>query len=388
MMKRWTTSALVAATLFTVGLPAQQAPALPAALATAIDQLGSFDFPTRTEAARTLRRAPAATVAPALAAAVRAHRDEFVRFRALVLLTGMDETLTREVVRSAATDRNDRLRTVAFSWLEQHPDPALLTALIGALAKERSEFVRPALTRAVAALGTDARAQAVLVPLVVRGEDLFRGATISALGDHGGKYAIAEILEVAKLDGPLTDDAITALGKLGDATLRPTLAALQRTAEPELQPTISGALCLLGIECDSQFAYLRKTLGFAAGNETFQPLLRGVVHGLGMLAIAGRDDALGALLDSGVPARDPARSPIALAVGQIGIRNPVLFLRVLEARKDRDGAIELMRDAFDMLGEDYQEERFYVEIRKAGLAAPAGSPRRQVAQTLVDKLEF
>ncbi len=378
-------AALAVATLVGVSLGARQA----TPLATAIDQLGSFDFPTRTAAARTLRRAPAATISPLLAAAVKSHRDEYVRYRALVLLSGTDEALTRDVVRSAATDRNDRLRTVAFEWLEAHPDPALLTALIGALAKERSEFVRPALTRAIAALGTDPRAQAALVPLIGRGEDLFRGATISALGDHGGKYALAEIIEVAKLDGPLTDDAITAVGKLGEAaSVRPTLAALQRTADPDLQPTISGALCLLGIECDAQWGYLRKTLGFAVGSEVNQPLLRSVVHGLGLLAIAGRDDALGTLLDAGVPARDPARSPIALGVGQIGLRNPLVFLRVLEGRKDRDAVIELMRDAFDMLSEDYQEERFYVEIRKAGLAAPAGSQRRQVAQTLIDKLEF
>ena len=70
------------------------------------------------------------------------------------------------------------------------------------------------------------------------------------------------------------------------------------------------------------------------------------------------------------------------------LRNPSALFATLEARKDRDGALELLQDAFDMLSEDYEEERFYVEVQKAYWSAPAGSPRRQVAEALIQKLEF
>ncbi len=354
----------------------------------AIDTLGAFDFETRTNAARAVRRAAATTAVPALVRAVRSHRNEYVRYRALVILAGIGDAAASDVVREVLTDRNDRLRTVAYGWLEHHPDAAVLPALLSALVTEQSEFVRPALTRAIAAQGTDPRARAVLVPLVTRGEDFFRGAAIEALGDYKGTYALPEIIEVARLDGPLQDDAISAIGKLGDAAHRSVLAALQKTATPELQPTISAALCLIGVECPQQAAYLKKTLSFAATSAGFQPLLRGAVHGMGMLAVRGDRAALEALFDAGVPAQDPGRAPIALGVGLVALRSPLAVLELVEARKDFDAVVELLRDAFDMLSEDYEEERFYVEIRRAFWAAPEGSPRRRVAQALLDKLEF
>ena len=48
----------------------------------------------------------------------------------------------------------------------------------------------------------------------------------------------------------------------------------------------------------------------------------------------------------------------------VAVRNPAIVLAALEARKDRDLAIELLRDAFDMLSEDFEEEQFYVAVRR------------------------
>ncbi|TAK17634.1 MAG: hypothetical protein EPO35_02690, partial [Acidobacteria bacterium] len=120
-------------------------------LAAAIDSLGAFDFPTRMAAARTIRRAQAAEAVPALTAAVKTHKDSYVRYRALVLLTGFDDKGTPDLIVSIMGDRNDRLRALAYEWFEGHPASAPLPALIEALPRELSEFVRPALTRAMAA---------------------------------------------------------------------------------------------------------------------------------------------------------------------------------------------------------------------------------------------
>jgi hypothetical protein len=51
-------------------------------------------------------------------------------------------------------------------------------------------------------------------------------------------------------------------------------------------------------------------------------------------------------------------------------------------------ATELLREAFDMFEEDFEEERFYVTVRRAYWQAPEGSPRRQAAEALIKGLEF
>jgi hypothetical protein len=365
-----------------------QGPAPTAAeLAAAIDQLGSFTPETRTNSARTVRRAPRAMAAPALERAARSHKDEYVRFRAAVLLTGATDSAA-PLMRDLVSDRNDRLRTIAYQWFEHHPDPSMVPALLAALPRERSEFVRPALTRAIAAHGSDARAREALLPLVVRGEDLFRGALIEALGDYRATYAADSIAQVAKLDGPLQDDAITALGKIGDVSARSTLESLQRSADPEIQPTISAAFCLLAIDCERQEAYLRKALEFGLKDPDGLPILRGVVHALGMLAMSGRTWAFNALIDAGNAAQDQLREAAALGLGLVVLRRPQPALDVLAARTDLANTTELLLESFDMLSEDFEEERFYVEIRNAFWSAPEGSARRRAAERLIAALEF
>jgi HEAT repeat protein len=359
-----------------------------AELSKAIDTLGSFDYAVRTQSAKTVRRAPTAVAAKALTTAARSHKDEYVRYRALVLLAGIGDAAASSLMRDALVDRNDRMRMVGAAWFEHHPDPEVLPSLIAGLEKEGSEFVRPALTRAVAAHGKDPRAQKVLLPLVMRGEDFFRGAVIEALGDYGGTYALSSIGEVARLDGPLQDDSISAIGKLGDPSMIGLLVELQKAAPRELQPTVSASLCLLGRNCATHEPFIKKNLTFAASTAGYQPLLRGAVHALGMLARQGRDDALVAMFDAGIPAGALPREAIALGVGLVALRTPDVLLRVLETRKDLDPAMALVQDAFDMLAEDLEEERFYVTVRRAYWAAPEGSPRRRVAEALIQKLEF
>jgi hypothetical protein len=375
---------LVAACLRAGSAEGQQ----PVGLSGAIDRLGSFDFETRMAAARAVRRAPGAEAVPVLERAVRAHKDEYVRFRAMVVLAGFGAAGAAPVMRDMLTDRNDRLRTVAYQWFEHHPSPTVLPALLDALPRERSEFVRPALTRALAAHGSDARAREALLPLVMKGEDLFRGALIEALGDYKAQYAVAAIAEVAGFDGPLQDDAITALGKTGNPSVRPTLAAVQRTAPREVQPTLSAAFCLLGIDCERQEAYLRETVAFAAADPEYQPLLRGVAHALGVLAVSGRAWALDTLIDVGVRAAEPVRAPVALSLGLVAIRDPARLVSAVEKRPEVASVVSLLLEAFDMLSEDFEEERFYVAVRQIYWDAPAGSATRRTAEVLIEGLEF
>src|SRR5262245_18965912 len=161
----------------------------PAQLTAAISKLGDLDYDTRTAASRTIRRTPPAQAVPALLAAVSEHADGYVRYRALVLLTGFNDPRTKDAMRESIASPNDRLRTVAYSFFEHNPDKAMVPELLRALTKEQAEFVRPALVRALAANAGDPAVQKTLTGEVSRGEDFFRSAVIEALGDYKAAYA-------------------------------------------------------------------------------------------------------------------------------------------------------------------------------------------------------
>lgn len=360
----------------------------PKQIASAIGQLGSLEFPVRMNAGRTIRRASAALAVPALIQAVTEHPDGYVRFRALVLLSGFNDPRTRDIMLRAAEDPNDRLRTVAYAYFEHAPAAAVLETFLRALEREHSEFVRPALVRALAAQGLEPRVRDTLLVEVGRGQDFFRSVVIEALGDYRAAYAMAALVKTAELDGPLQDDAALALGKIGDKRAMATLASLQRSAPRSSQPSIAAAICLVGVNCASHQRYLTETITFAVENPGFQDLLRSAAMGLAALGVAGNADAISVLFDVGVPSRDPARAPIALALGTIAIRNTALMLSVLEKRPDLEASVELLREAFDMLEEDFHEERFFVTVRRTYWQAPEGSPARKTAALLIQRLEF
>src|SRR5438309_1335387 len=237
-----------------------------AQLKAAIDKLGDLDYATRTGAARTVRRTPAGQAVPALARAVSRHTDGYVRYRALVLLTGFNDPRTTDSMREALASPNDRLRAVAYSFFEHHPDAAMAPGFLAALETEAGEFVRPEVVRALAAQAADTRVRQALVREVGRGQDYFRSAVIEALGDYKAQYAYEAIVSVAKQDGPLQVDAAIALGKIGDKRAVETLAALQRSAPRPAQPAIAAAICLLGVNCESHENYLVETLRFSDRN--------------------------------------------------------------------------------------------------------------------------
>src|SRR5690349_4147893 len=143
-------------------------------LRVAIDNLGKFDADTRTAAAKVVRRAEPAQAVPALIDAAASNGDGYVRFRALVLLSGFNDPRAREVMASSLDEPNDRLRTVAYAYFEHNPERGMSERLLKAAEKEDGEFVRPALTRALAAYGDEPAVQKVMASLVMRGQDFYR----------------------------------------------------------------------------------------------------------------------------------------------------------------------------------------------------------------------
>jgi HEAT repeat protein len=391
-------AALVAALVLSVASAEAQergpTPASPEQIKAAIDKLADLDYQTRLAAGRTIRRAPAAQTVPALLQAVNEHADGFVRFRSLILLTGYSDPRIEEVMEATLASPNDRLREVAYAYFEYQRVPRLMPRIFAALDKEEGEFVRPAVVRAIAAYaGTAKTADAAkmteaLIRDAGRGVDFFRSTVIEAIGDYKIASGVARLTEVAKLDGPLQDDAAIALGKIGDKASINTLAALQQSAPKENQPAIAAAICLLGTNCSAHIGYLEKTLTFAETYPGYQDLVRSASSGLGHLAQKGNEEALRILFDVGIPSRDPLRAPVTLAVGLAALRNTPLLLKTLQTRSDLDGAVGLVAEAFDMLEEDLEEERFFVAIRKEYWAAPDGSPIRKLCELLINKLDF
>ena len=385
----WRVAALL---IILVGAVAAQergpSPTADADLRAAIDRLGDIDYATRMKAGRVVRRAPATQVVPALLQAVQEHKDGFVRFKSLVLLTGFNDPRAADQMREALDSPNDRLREVAYGYFERHPDPALTPRFLAALQKEQGDFVRPSLVRALAAVGDDPKVREALLLDVTRGVDHFRSTVIEALGDFRHTYAVPRLTEVAKLEGPLQDDAVIALGMIGDKQSLPTLAGLQRSGSRTLQPTVAASICLLAVNCSSHIGYLQKVLTFADDNPGYQDLVRGAATGLGAIAIKGNTEALEILFNDGIPSRDPIRAPLALAVAKTALRNTPLFLKVLQGSQDQPGAIDLVAEGFDMLEEDLEEEQFFATVRRGYWAAADGSATRRLAEQLITKLNF
>jgi hypothetical protein len=367
---------------------AQTAAPAPKPLAASIGELGNLDYAARTAASAAIRRAPAEQAVPALLEAVTSHGDGYVRFRALVILAGIGDPRTRDVMIPAIDDANDRLREVAYAWLEANPEPPLAPKLIAKLETEVSEFVRPALVRALASLGADAAVRAALLKDVGRGENHFRSAVIEALGRHKAVWAVPAIAAVAALDGPLQDDAVLALARINDAKGLAVVVDQQGKAPKIRQPAIAAAICLFGRNCDSHERFIAESLTFTTKNMGHQELARASADALGVLAGAGRAGAWDALITIGEPSVDPVRAPIALAFAGAAVADPPGLLGALERAPDPKAALLLLRDGFDMLSEDLAEERFYARIRALYWQAAEGSPARTRIQRVMTTLEF
>ncbi len=363
-----------------------QAPAAPSpGLATHIANLASLDYPTRQTAARLIRRAPAADAVAVLTATVERHADEFVRYRAFVILSSFNDPATGKLVRALLNDRNDRLREAAYMWLELNPDPGLASMLLAALQTEQAEFVRPALVGALAALGSSPAVQRALVTETSRGLDFFRGAVIDALGRHRATYAADAIAGVAALEGPLQDDAVTALGRIGGARATAALAAL-KSASSDVTLAVRAAQCLAGQPCE---AAIKLLVDSATAQGVSGATMRAAVNALAALASDGNTAATAALVSLAAGDRG-IRDQAAIGLGTAAVRNPGHLISWLDAAPDgtRAAAFDLLRDGFEDLEEDFGEEQFFAAVRASYWKAAEGSPSRAMAAALIEKLQF
>jgi HEAT repeat protein len=376
--------ALVLAVAVTLPVSAQNT-AAPSDLATNIGRLASLDYATRMNAARAIRRVPQAQAVPALTQAARSHEDEFVRYRAFVLLTAFNDRSTPELVRWAIGDKNDRLRENAYKWLERNPDPQMVSSLMDALRTEQAEFVRPALVGALAALGKDPQVQKALIGEVSRGLDFFRSAVIDSLGRHKATYAIDALATVTTQDGPLQDDAVLALGRIGDRRGVAAVAAVN-SRSPDVILAVRVARCLLGDDCPTHLKALTDAAGAPGASSA---VVRAATDALSVLADSGHPEALDALL--GLAARGGSvREHAAVGVAAAAVRRPDAAIAWLNGLKGPSGetAVDMLKDGFDILEEDYAEEQFFATARATYWKVPEGSSTRTLAATLIQKLEF
>ena len=196
---------------------------------------------------------PPAQAVPALLQAVAEHADGYVRYRALVLLTGFNDPRTSDAMRESL-----RVRTIACARSPTAssstiPIARMCRELLAALDKEQAEFVRPALVRALAAHGAASTIRALSRRWSAkseRGEDFFRSAVIEALGDYKALYAFDALVDGREARWP-------AAGRCGAGAREDRRQARARDAggaaadrAAQSQPSIAAAICLLGVNCE------------------------------------------------------------------------------------------------------------------------------------------
>ena len=195
-------------------------------------------------AGRTVRRAESSVAVPALLEAVATHKDVYVRFKALVVLSGFNDPRIGDPMVTALDDRNDRLRAAAYGWFEHHPDPKMRRAPAGGT-DQRGVGVRPAGVDAALG-GTDPKVREVMTGLVMRGQDLFRAVVIEALGEYAPPMRCSRSW-TSRGSMALCRTTRCWRSAIGDKRGLLVLADLQRTAPRNLQPSIAAAICLEAI---------------------------------------------------------------------------------------------------------------------------------------------
>ena len=153
-----------------------------------------------------------------------------------------------------------------------------------------------------------------------------------------------------------------------------------------MTPALQAAQCLLGSNCAERIGWLVQ----AARSPGARPeTARAAVAALGAVASQGDSSAVDALIGLEREAAGRFRSDVALAFSAVALRRPGDIILWLGRAADdvRARAIELLREGFESLEEDFAEEQFFAVARAAYWSA-AGAATRTLTATLIDKLEF
>ena len=305
-----------------------------------------------------------------------------------MLLTGFNDARTAELVREICQQpersaADGRLHVLRASSDGEHGSGSAEGA------RTRGKRVRASRARARACrAGNDPRVRKTLLVEVGRGQDFFRSGVIEALGDYGATYAVEPLLTIARQTGPLQVDAVIALGKLKDQRAMETLAGTAAQRLPRNPADHRSRDLPAGRQLRCTLPYLIETLQIRRKKSRIPGAAAQLRRGIGRARQYREAQALGALFDVGWPSVDPPRAPMALGAATVAIRNTPLMLSFLESYKHADAAISLIAEGFDMLEEDYEEESFFVAVRRGYWQAGESSPARRIGQALIDKLEF
>ncbi len=246
--------------------------------------------------------------------------------------------------------------------------------------------VRP-LCRRSPHLAMTPRVQRALLGEIGRGLDFFRGAVIDALGRRRAAYALDGVAAVAKLQGPLQDDAVLALGRIGGARALAVLTSVAaESPAPGLALTIRAAQCMAGEQCD---ATIKTIVESVTTPSVAAAVLRAGLSGLTAIAASGNQAAMAALVNLGGRG-GVVRDQAAIGLGTVAVTGPDFMIAWLDraSQQSRDAAIALLKDGFDDLEEDFGEEQFFAAARAAYWKAADGSDTRSLASLLIQRLEF
>jgi hypothetical protein len=208
---------------------------------------------------------------------------------------------------------------------------------------------------------------------------------IESLGRHRAAYALDAILNVARLMGPLQDDAVLAIGRIGGPDAAEILKELTELT-PEAALMKRAARCLVGENCAEQIAGLVS----AASMPKARPSeIRTAIDALAAVAQSQNQPALAALMNLAAK-QTSLRDQVAGAVAEVALRQPDWTVARLDAadKATREAAILMLKDGFDSLEEDFAEEQFFAAVRAGYWRAAEGSSGRTLAETLIQRLEF